>query len=166
MKKRTTQAAVAGTGIVALTLMCAFAQADSISYAKAQELNTSIEEAANAALTSVSGTIIEAELEFDDNLAVWEFDIVDEANQVMSVEIDGKTGSVLSVESTDDVAPDVTDALSWQQAIEMVRAVENGALIEMELENDDDQLVWEIETVGQNNDESELRVHGITGEIL
>lgn len=166
MNNRTKYAAIAGTSLVALSLVGALAQADSMHYAKVMELNTDIEAAAVAALSTVPGTIIEAELELDDKLSVWEFEIVTDANQIVEVVVDGYTGNVLQQETSDDVAPDVSNAVSLQQTLEMVNALENGVLIEMELEADDDSLVWELEMVSEDNKETEIKVDATTGELL
>jgi len=166
MNKKTRQATVAISGVVALTLLSAFAHAHSDGNPDTHKLNTNIEQAATAALSSVNGTIIEAELELDDNYAVWEIEIVDESNKVVNVEVDGYTGQILSTESSDDVAPNISKVVSLNQAIDIVRAVDNGALIEMELEHNDDQLIWEIETIGDDSEESDYRINAVTGEFL
>lgn len=166
MNKTTKRAAVAASGIVALTLLSAFTHADSVQYADTLSLNTTVDEAATVALNTVSGTLIEAELEMDEGRAIWEIDIVNDANQVVSVEIDGHTGQLLGTESSDHSVPVLGDVVSLSQAIDMVRSVDNGALVEIELEDDDDQWIWEVETIDEANQEREFRIDGLTGEII
>lgn len=166
MNTKTKRGAVAASGIVVLTLLSAFTHAESVSYSQAQSVNTAIEEAAQVALNTVPGTLIEAELEMDDGRAVWEIDIVDAANQVVSVEVDGQTGQVLGTKSCDHSAPVTGEVFSMAQAIDMVRAVDSGVLVEVELENDDDQLIWEIETISEDRHERAFRIDGISGELI
>ncbi len=166
MNTNTKRASIAGTSIVTLALISALAQADSVRYTDVQSLNTGIEEATAIALASVAGDIIEAELELEHKRPVWEIDIVNNANQTMGVEIDGQTGEILEIEASDDTAPSLDDIISLNKAIELVKAVENGELIEMELEEENGEIVWEIETVSLDNAEANYRVSGLTGEIL
>ncbi len=87
-------------------------------------------------------------------------------NPIVVVEVDGQSGQVLSTEKDDDTALNHAEALSLAKAIDVVTAVENGALIEAELEQERGELVWEIESLGPDNQENEYRVHAETGEIL
>ncbi len=162
-KKRVT---IAAMGIAAITLLSALSHAGSRQYTDTSALNTGLDEATTIALTSVGGALIEAELEFDDDRAIWEIEIVDEANQVVSVEIDGTTGEIVNTEHSDDDAPGLSSTISMEQAIELVRGAENGVIIEVELEEENDTVIWEIEVLDEQNKESEFRVDGITGELL
>ena len=166
MKLKTKSAAVVATGITAFMLFGAFSHADSPQYAETVGLNTQLNEAVSLALTQVDGALIEAELELEDDQSIWEIEIVDEANQIFSVEVDALSGEIVHTESSDDIAPSLSNVISMEQAIELVKALDNGTLIEVELEEEDDQLVWEIETLSEDNQESEVRIDGMTGEIL
>jgi len=119
-----------------------------------------------AASAVITGTVIEAELELEDDGVVWEIEIVNAADQVVTVEVDGETGQILSTDTDDDTDLSYVDALSLARAIEVVKAVETGALIEAELEHEDGTLIWEIESLDQSDRESKFRVHAETGEIL
>ena len=166
MNKKTTQAAIGGTGIIALALLAAAAQAKSVGYSEVTGLNIGMQAAAVAAQQGVTGEVIEVELELGNDQSIWEIDIVSEANQVMTVKVDGHTGQILETETDDDAAPSFDNAVSLNKAIDVIKAIEAGALIEAELENEHGELVWEIETVNEDNTESEFRVHALTGEIL
>lgn len=155
-----------GAGIVALVFISAISHADSVRYSDLSPLELTMADAAIAAKSAIVGNIIEAELEWEDTQAIWEIEIVNEANQVISVEVDGLTGQILSTESDDDKAPDSVDALSLAKAIDIITAIEGGALIEAELEQDGGDLIWEVETLGDDNHESAYRIHAQTGEIL
>lgn len=164
--KKTTLAAQGTAGIAALALLVTFVQADSVRYSELSEINIDIENAALAAVQSSAGEVIEIELELDDKQLVWEVDIVNEANEVVTVEVDGKTGAVISTELDDDTPISLANAVSLAQAIEIVKAVEQGAIVEAELESDDGELIWEVESINADNQETKFRVNAQTGEIL
>lgn len=168
--KNSTLAALGGTGIVSLALIAALAQAesrdDSVQYNVASSLEIDMADAASRAAEAVDGKIIEIELDADDGDTIWEIELVNDASQVITIEVDGKSGQVLSTSKDDDTALNHAEALSLAKAIEVVTAVENGALIEAELEQKRGELIWEIESLGPENQETEYRVHAETGEIL
>ena len=165
--KKTTLAAQTGAGIAVLALVTALAQADSVSYNEAKQLEVDIENAAIAASEAMTGEIIEIELEMDNAKAVWEVDIVNAANQVVTVEIDGQTGEILSTSTDDDdEAIALVNAVDLSQAINIVKAVEQGAIVEAELETEDGLLIWEVESIGASDQETKFRVDAQTGEVL
>lgn len=164
--KKSSLAAQGGAGIVALALISALAQADSVRYGDLDSVELTMADAALAAKSAIVGNIIEAELELEESQTIWEIEIVNEANQVIKVEVDGQTGLILSTQSDDDDAPDNIDALSLAKAIDIVKAVESGALIEAELEHEGGDMIWEIDTLGDDNQESTYRINAQTGEIL
>ncbi len=166
MNKKVTQAAIGGTGIIALALLTAVTQADSVRYSEVSGLNIGMQAAAGVAQQEITGELIEVELEFENDQSIWEIDIVSKTNQVMSVKVDGYTGQILHTEASDDLAPNFDNTVSLTKAIDTLKTIEAGALIEAELDNEHGELVWEIETVNEDETESEFRVHAVTGEIL
>lgn len=164
--KKSTLAAQGGTGIVVLALLSALAQADSVQYSDISTLELQMADAVVAASGAIAGDVIEAEFEMNDAKAIWEIDIVNEANEVVTIEIDGQTGQILSTDTDDDSAPSYPGALSLAKAIELVLAVEKGALVEAELEHENGKLIWEVETLGNSSQESKFRIDAETGEIL
>jgi len=164
--KKATLAALGCSATTALALVAAMAQADSVSQKDISALEFDMASAAMAASAVITGTVIEAELELEDDGVVWEIEIVNAADQVVTVEVDGETGQILSTDTDDDTDLSHVDALSLARAIEVVKAVETGALIEAELEHEDGTLIWEIESLDQSDRESKFRVHAETGEIL
>lgn len=165
--KKSTLAAQGGAGVIGLALLASLVHADSIKYSEVAALEVDMTRAVAVASAAVVGNVIEAELEVEDSTSVWEIEIVDESNRVMVVEVDGLTGEVLSTEADDDDhEQQLLAAVSLTDAIDLVTSIENGALVEAELENEDGALVWEVESVSQNNTESQFRIHAETGEIL
>lgn len=61
----------------------------------------SIEEAIKAATQKYPGKVLEAELEDEDGSAVWELDILTSDGQKIEVQVDGRTGEVLSNEAAE-----------------------------------------------------------------
>ena len=165
--KKTTLAAQTGAGIAVLALLTAMAQADSIKYSDINEIGFDMENAAMAASEAMTGEIIEIELEMDNNKAIWEVEIVNETNQVVTVEIDGQTGEILSTNTDDDDAEmSLSNAVNLSQAINIVKAVEQGVIVEAELESEDGLLIWEVESISANDQETKFRVNAETGEVL
>ncbi len=166
MNRTTGRTITAGTGIASLALLVAMAQADSLNKMQFQNLGLGIDDATAIALTSVAGDIIEAELEIERNRPVWEIDIVDESNGVISLEIDGESGDILSSERSDDTAPAMADQIKIDRAIELVRAMENGDITAMEIDETNGDMVWEVEAVLADGTASTFRVDAQTGELL
>lgn len=162
--KKSTLAAQGTASIAALALLTTLAQADSVRFSDIDSLALDMTDAARLASEANAGKIIEIEME--ESNTVWEVDIVNEANLVTTLKIDGQTGEILSTRSDDDTEIWFTTALDLAQAIDIVKAVEQGALIEAELEYDDGALVWEIESISDADQESKFRIDAHTGEIL
>jgi len=154
--------------IVGLALATAVVNADSTNYDDVTGLNLDIQAAALAATASDAGQIIEIELEMENNRAVWEVEIVNAQNQTLTLEVDGLTGNILSTktDSDDDSELVSIDSIDLANAIDIVKAVEHGAIIEAELENDDGLLIWEVESISDNNQEKKFRIDAETGEVL
>jgi len=116
--KKSTIAAQGGAGIAVLALLTTLAQADSARYSELNNIEIDMHHAANAAIEASAGEVIEIELEMDDSSAVWEIDIVNEANQLVTVEIDGQTGQVLSTKwDSDAVDPVINASVSRKPSI-------------------------------------------------
>lgn len=166
MNRTTGRTIAAGTGIASLALLVAMAQADSLNRMQDQNLAVGIDDATAIALTSVAGDIIEAELEIESKRPVWEIDIVDESNGVVRLEIDGESGDILSSERSDDTALVMADQMKIDRAIELVRAMENGDITAMEMDETNGDMVWEVEAVLADGTASTFRVDAQTGELL
>ncbi len=164
--KKTTLAAQTSAGIAVLALLSAMVQADSKRFSDISQIDFDMENAAIAATMATTGEIIEIELEMDEAKAVWEVDIVNETNQVVTVEIDGQTGKVLSTNTDDDEVTPLANAVNLSQAVNIVKAIEQGLIVEAELENEDGLLMWELETIGTSNEETKIRINAETGEVL
>ncbi len=163
------KSALAAQGAVSIALMgvlVSLSQADSVRYSDIEQLELDMETATVVASDAISGRVIEAELEKDDDKTIWEVDILSNSKQLVTVEIDGQSGQLLSMKTDNQDEPALVDTLSLSKAIEIVKAVEQGTIVEMELEIEGGNLVWEVESLSADNKETKFRVDAHTGEIL
>lgn len=167
--KKTTLAATGGMGLVAMALLAAPTHGDS---RHGEQLLPEVDMAAAAIIAgqSIAAEVVEIELESHDNKSIWEIDMVDQENRAITVEVDGISGEILSHRIEDSYeqgdALDLLDSITLAKAIEVVAAVEKGALIEAELEHEAGELIWELELLDDTNDEKHVRINAATGELL
>ena len=164
--RKTTFLALSALSITALTLATTLTHADSIQYNELNDLNVGIESAAIAAAEAAPGKITEIELEMEDAVAVWEVDVVNNANQLIKVTINGQSGEVLSTQAIKKIKKPLANVVSLSQAIDIANDLELGAIVEAELEHEKGSLIWEIESITSNNKETEIRIDANTGEVL
>lgn len=67
-----------------------------------QEATLTIDDAIKVALADMPGKVIEAELEKDDGVMVWEIELVNNQNELYEFEIDANSGAILESERDDD----------------------------------------------------------------
>ena len=85
------------------TAVIASKEHDDLNSASAiQEATLGIDEATKIASKEVAGKVIEAELEHDDGILVWEIEVINDKNQIYEVEIDANSGAILEIEQDDD----------------------------------------------------------------
>lgn len=165
--KKSTIAATGGAGLLVLALASVMAgQKSADNHEILAALQVDMGSAAAIASQAGQGIIFDVELELDDALPVWEIELMDEANNVVRFDIDGVTGDILSTRTDGRATLDMTDAIAISKAIELVTAVERGALTEAELEQEDGELVWEFEALGEHNKDIEIKLHGLSGDII
>ncbi len=85
--------------------------------------------------------------------------------------IAGLSGAVLlsglALASDDDSDVDASQAaIALPQAIEIALSAVPGQVTESELEEEDGRLVWEIELTGDDQQNYEVEIDAMTGEIL
>jgi uncharacterized membrane protein YkoI len=81
----------------------------------AKQATISMEEARRTALEKVPGTVIESELEKENGRLVYEFEIRDKDNKTYDVQVDAKTGEVVSVEEENDDEEDTDQPQTSKQ---------------------------------------------------
>jgi len=166
MRTKTSQLILAGAGITSLVALTAVANAKSDRYEVLASVGTDMPTAVELALSAVPGTVVEAELERDDGQYIWEIEIVDDTDQLVSIELDGTTGQVLETEMEDEQIPDLVDSLSLAEAISLLSTENNAVITEAELELENGALVWEFSTIDASNDKAEYYINGVTGEQI
>lgn len=69
-----------------------------------QLINSQLElgDAAAIATNEIPGKVFEAELEFEDNQAIWEIEVLSTNNELYEIEIDANSGEILSQELEED----------------------------------------------------------------
>ncbi|MFK7997025.1 MAG: PepSY domain-containing protein [Granulosicoccus sp.] len=166
MMKNTNLTTQASSGIVLFALLSAMVQADSVRHS---ELHPFELDGANASITASEALVqgmIEAELDAAEDQAIWEIDIVNEANQVITVEVDARSGQIISTRQDDNTELTAADVVQLAKAIDAVMAVEKGALVEADQEHEHGNVIWEVATKGESNRNSRIRIDPETGEIL
>ena len=123
--RKATFVALSGLCITALTLVATLTHADSIQYYELNDLNVGIETAAIAAAEAAPGKITEIELDMEDAVAVWEVDVVNDANKLIKVMINGQNGEVLSAQLTEEIKKPLANVVSLSQAIDIANDAAN-----------------------------------------
>lgn len=67
-----------------------------------QEAKLTVDDAIKVALADMPGKVIEAELEKDDGVMVWEIELVNNQSELYEFEIDANSGAILESEREDD----------------------------------------------------------------
>lgn len=120
------------------------------------------------------GEITELELEKEGDNLVYEIEVKQE-NKEIELKIDANTGEVLFSEiDYDDNDNDVVNSngsstnntiISEEKAIEIALRQFNGAIEEIELDEDDSRLIYEIE-MENGEKEAEIEIDAYTGKVL
>ncbi|AXI08021.1 hypothetical protein CV093_03155 [Oceanobacillus sp. 143] len=134
-------------------------------------------------LAQHSGEITEFELEKDFNKAVYEVEVISDGIEY-DLRLDGDSGEVLrtkekelaeQVEFTDDDSDGLDEVKNENQAngekINLQKAEEialnefPGTVNQLELDEDDDRLIYEVE-ISNGKEEAEIEIDAFTGNIL
>ena len=121
-------------------------------------------EAIDIAFQHADGTLIELELDEDDDRYIYEIKIVED-EMLYEIEIDAYTGDILEFETDDEyeLDPEWDELIGHEVALTKAYELANGILIDFELEDDDD--TYEIEILDENK-EYEIEIDAYTGNIV
>jgi uncharacterized membrane protein YkoI len=156
-----------GASLLTLAIATAIASQKVEDYGSLAAASVDLANAASIVYQQSEGTIVEAELEMEDGSLVWEVEMVDAANNLIKFDVDGSSGEILSTRIDDDgFENNVADAITLNAALELISPIEQGVLIEAELEHEDDGVVWEFELVNADNKEVEIVVDALSGAIV
>ncbi|MEH7123603.1 PepSY domain-containing protein [Bacillus sp. JJ1773] len=131
------------------------------------------EEAIKIALTKAEGYVESVELENKSGKRYFEVEI-ENKDKEFEIRIDAITGDVLSVkEDLDDDDDDFektakstsNNFISIQKAIEIAEKEVNGKVIEINRDEDDNQLIYEVE-LKTSKGEAEVEIDAVTGKVL
>ena len=137
--------------------------------AKANNTKTILgyDEVKKIALQKVDGVVEEIELEREANTAVYEVDI--EKDDIdYDLHIDAYSGEVYSVDRDDDDDDNFSNyknVISQADAIAIAEKAANGKVVEIELDEDDGLLKYEVE-LRTDRGEAEVEIDASTGNVL
>ncbi|MFI1222163.1 MULTISPECIES: PepSY domain-containing protein [unclassified Streptomyces] len=145
----------------------------------AKNTRITLDQAVAAALKSVPGTVTEAELDDDDDdhgRAVWELDVYGSDKGWHDVRVDAGNGKVLKTRDDDNDDRDRnaprSSAVTLNAAVDAALKKAPGSVTSIDLDDDDDDdgrrgdvLRWDIDIVGKDGKQHELRVDAKTGKV-
>ena len=137
--------------------------------AKANNTKTILgyDEVKQIALQEVNGVIEEIELEREANTALYEVDI--EKDDIdYDLHIDAYSGEIYSVDRDDDDDDDFSNyknIISQDDAIAIAEKAANGKVEEIELDEDDGLLKYDVE-LRTDRGEAEVEIDASTGNVL
>ena len=146
--------------------------------ALAKQAKITQDEAINAALEKVPGTVEEVELEDEKGTIVYEIELVSTDGTEHEVEVDAQTGEVLKVEADDDDEEnEEEDSQNQAELAKQAKITEDeaintalekvpGTVNEVELEDENGTMVYEIEVLSTDGTEQEVKVDAQTGEVI
>ncbi|MDQ0774456.1 putative membrane protein YkoI [Streptomyces aurantiacus] len=136
--------------------------------AEAKAAKVTAADAITAALKSVPGTAVSADLDDEGSSLVWDVDVLSSGGTWHSVDVDPGTGKVLgSHTERDDDADDAADTAEARAALKgtSVTAAEaakagaaKGTVTSVDLDDDGRNPAWEVDTTSANGAEKEWKV--------
>ena len=135
----------------------------------------SSDEAVNIALTKVKGTVEKVELESEHGHYYYEVEI-DTVDTEYDFDIDAVTGEILTYKEDkqdDDYKMNIikesnatqNNYITSEKAIEIAEKEVNGKVVEIDRDDEDGRIIYEIE-LKTNNGEAELKLDAVTGKVL
>ena len=135
------------------------------------------EDAASTALATVaSSRVLRIDLDREQGALVWDVDVVtsDDKREVI---VDAKTGTVLANRVDDDDSDDSADVAEDRRlldaatvdhaaALQMaVAEVPQGRVVDLDLDEDDGSVEWDIEVIAPDHAKHELTINALTGAV-
>uniref|UniRef100_A0AAU3GQ12 PepSY domain-containing protein n=1 Tax=Streptomyces sp. NBC_01401 TaxID=2903854 RepID=A0AAU3GQ12_9ACTN len=130
--------------------------------------SVTVDDAVAAALKAVPGRVTEAELEDDDSDGlVWELDVYGSDKVWHDVKIDADDAKVLSDRGDANNRRPVpgSSPVSVIDAVEAARKAEPGTVTSVDLDADENTLVWDVVVRGKDGGNHELDVDAETAEV-
>ena len=120
-----------------------------------------MEEALKTALKHVPGRVVEAELEEEDEATFYEIEIIDSDGMVREILVDANSGQIIKAARQGEVS-----YKSVQEAIQLATEYYRWHVVEIELEEDEDEAVYEVELVNQAGETREIEVDALSGQVI
>ncbi|WP_406145891.1 PepSY domain-containing protein [Streptomyces sp. NBC_01012] len=129
--------------------------------------SVTVDDAVAAALKAVPGRVTEAELENDANTLVWKLDVYGSDKVWHDVKIDADDAKVLSDRGDANNRRPVpgSSSVSVIDAVEAARKAQPGTVTSVDLDADENTLVWDVVVKGKDGGNHELDVDAQTAEV-
>ncbi len=155
--------------VIAATSLGAYAATTSGTSAKTaafEQAAVSAEQAVRAAAQKVPGQATEVDFKHKNGQSYYEVEIVS-GNQKHEVRVDANNGQVLDskVEQDDEKEATPNAAISIEQAIAAAQSKTGGKVKEAELENENGQAVYKVETVS-GTQEHDVIINAANGQVI
>ena len=147
-----------------------------------KEAGITMEQAKTFALSRVPGTITEEDLERENGVLHYSFDIRDANGKVFDVEVDAKNGQILkaAADTEDEDDDDDDDNVTTQQQASLAQSAQvkkaqaevialnriPGEIIKTEIERENGKLFWGFDIRDKNGKVFEVEVDANTGQII
>lgn len=131
-----------------------------------KETTIGIEKAIQIAKKAVPGTVIEAEIDKEDGRIMYEVEIINNSKKT-EFDIDAYTGKIIDqkTKTTNKSISATKTVIDIEQAIAIALSEFPGTVIEVELDKENNYLVYEIEIKGDRK-EADFDIDAYTGEIM
>ncbi len=155
--------------VIAATSLGAYAATTSGTSAKTaafEQAAVSAEQAVRAAAQKVPGRATEVDFKHKNGQSYYEVEIVS-GNQKHEIRVDANNGQVLDskVEQDDEKEATPNAAISIEQAIAAAQSKTGGKVKEAELENENGQAVYKVETVS-GTQEHDVIINAADGQVI
>ena len=121
----------------------------------------SMVEALKIATEVVPGRVVEAELEDEEDVIFYEIEIISSDGIIVEVQVDAQSGQIIRQAREGEVA-----YISVEEAIKSATDFLRWHAVEVELEEEDGEAVYEIKLVNNLGDEQEVEVDALSGKVL
>lgn len=127
-----------------------------------------ISSAIDIAQEEFPGVVVEVDLTKDDGRLIYEIEIFN-GKEEAEVEIDALTGKIvvldIDYEDYDYLHSKLNDVMDVKTAIDIAQKQFSGTVVEIDLDEDDNRLIYEIE-IERGNQEAEIKIDALTGKVL
>ena len=118
-------------------------------------------EALKIANEVVPGRVVEAELEEEEEVLLYEIEIISNDGMIVEVQVDANSGHIIKQATEGEVA-----YISVEEAINKAMEFLRWHVQEIELEEEDGKAVYEMELKNNLGDTQELEIDALSGKVL